>query len=111
MLLFPSSIFMILLGIIFIKTPPERINHIYDFRTKKAMKNNKNLDKAQIIYGKSTNQFFSYSLYFSVISLASDLFALITKNDNIILLSFIFQGLALCVLPFYIDFKVNKKLN
>jgi|SRR5699024_5691514 uncharacterized membrane protein len=111
MLLFPSSIFMILLGIIFIKTPPERINHIYGFRTKKAMKNQKNWDKAQIIYGKYTKQFFSYSLYFSVISLVLDIFALITKKDNIILWSFIFQALTLCVLLFYIDFKVNKKLN
>ncbi|EJE11701.1 SdpI family protein [Staphylococcus epidermidis] len=111
MLLFPSSIFIILLGIIFIKTPPESRNHIYGFRTKKSMKNQKNWDKAQIIYGKYTKQFFSYSLYFSLMPLALDIFALITKNDNTIFWSFIFQGLILCILLFYINFKVNKELN
>ena len=111
MLLFPSSIFIILLGIIFIKTPPESRNYIYGFRTKKSMKNQKNWDKAQIIYGKYTKQFFSYSLYFSLMPLALDIFALITKNDNTIFWSFIFQGLILCILLFYINFKVNKELN
>ncbi|MDW5472682.1 SdpI family protein [Staphylococcus equorum] len=75
------------------------------------MKNQKNWDKAQIIYGKYTKQFFSYSLYFSLMPLVLDIFALITKNDNIIFWSFIFQGLILCILLFYINFKVNKKLN
>ena len=111
MLLFPSSIFMILLGVLFIKTPPKNINHIYGFRTKNSMKNQKNWDKAQIISGKYTKQFFSYSLYFSVIPLALDIFALITKNDDIILWSIIFQGLILCILLFYIIPKVNKELN
>lgn len=75
------------------------------------MKNQKNWDKAQTIFGKYTKQFFSYSLYFSVIPLILDIFALITKNDNIIFWSFIFQGLILCNLLFYINFKVNKELN
>ncbi|PTF27141.1 hypothetical protein BUY19_07670 [Staphylococcus cohnii] len=111
MLLFPSSIFMILLGIIFIKNPPKKRNHIYGFRTKKSMKNQKNWDKAQIVYGIYTKQFFHYSLYFALLLLALDIFALITKNDNIILWSFIIQGLTLCTLLFYIIPKVDKKLD
>src|SRR5699024_11699875 len=111
MILFPSSIFMIFLGVVFIKSPPKNRNHIYGYRTKKSMKNQKNWDKAQIIYGIYTKQFFYYSLCFSLVPLSLDIFALITKNDNIILWSFIFQGLTLCTLLFYINFKVNKRLK
>ncbi|OIS49681.1 hypothetical protein A4A28_07855, partial [Staphylococcus hominis] len=48
MLLFPSSIFMILLGNLIIKNPPKKINRFYGFRTKKSIKTQHNWDKGQI---------------------------------------------------------------
>ncbi|SIH49122.1 Uncharacterised protein [Mycobacteroides abscessus subsp. abscessus] len=48
MLLFPSSIFMILLGNLIIKNPPKKINRFYGFRTKKSIETQHNWDKGQI---------------------------------------------------------------
>lgn len=47
MALFPSSIFLFMLGNLFVHYPPEHINHYWGFRTKKSMKNNKNWKIAQ----------------------------------------------------------------
>ena len=51
MLLFLSSIFMIFLGNLILKNPPEKINYFYGFRTKKSMKTQENWYKAQINCG------------------------------------------------------------
>ncbi|ARB39714.1 SdpI family protein [Mammaliicoccus sciuri] len=111
MLLLPSSIFMILLGELMIKNPPENINHFYGFRTKKSMKTQKNWNKAQIICGKYTKQIFRYSLYISLILIVLDIYSLITKKENIILYSTIIQSVTLCIFLLYMIIKTNKKLD
>ncbi|MCE0456064.1 SdpI family protein [Staphylococcus haemolyticus] len=111
MLLFLSSIFMIFLGDLFVKNPPKKINHFYGFRTKKSMKTQENWYKAQITCGLYLKQFFKYSLYFSVIFIILDIFSLIAKKENIILLSVIIQSIILCTLLLYIIPKTNKKLD
>lgn len=111
MLLFPSSIFMIFLGNLILKNPPERINYLYGFRTKKSMKNQENWYKAQIICGLYLKYFFKFSLCFSVIFIVLDAFSLITTKENIILWSVIIQSIILCVLLLYIIPKTNKKLD
>lgn len=111
MLLFPSSIFMILLGNLIIKNPPKKINRFYGFRTKKSIKTQHNCDKGQIICGKYIKHFFSYSLYFSIIPIALDIFFLIIKRENILLWSIIIQSIILCILLLYVIPKTNKKLD
>ncbi|HDA2022127.1 TPA: SdpI family protein [Staphylococcus aureus] len=111
MLLFPSSIFMIFLGHLILKNPPEKINHFYGFRTKKSMKTQENWYKAQIICGLYLKHFFKYSLGFSVIFIILDAFSLITNKESIIQWSVIIQSIILCVLLLYIIPKTNKKLD
>ncbi|MDS3867172.1 SdpI family protein [Staphylococcus hominis] len=111
MLLFPSSIFMILLGSLIIKHPPKKINYFYGFRTKKSIKSQHNWDKGQIICGKYIKHFFSYSLYFSIIPIALDIFFLIIKRESILLWSIIIQSIILCTLLLYVITKTNKNLD
>ena len=111
MLLFLSSIFMIFLGNLILKNPPEKINYFYGFRTKKSMKTQENWYKAQINCGLYLKHFFKYSLCFSVIFIILDAFSLITNKENIIQWSVIIQSIILCVLLLYIIPKTNKKLD
>ncbi|MGW9989447.1 SdpI family protein [Staphylococcus hominis] len=110
MLLFSSSIFFILLGNLFIKNPPKQKNYFYGFRTKKSMKNQKNWNKSQVIYGQYTQCFFKYIFYVSLIFLILDIYGIII-SQNIIFWSTIIQSILLCILLFFINFLVNKKLN
>lgn len=110
MVLFPSSIFMLLLGIIFSQSPPKDINYFYGFRTKKSMKNQKNWKEAQTNFGKYTKKVFSYNTYFSLTTITLDIIAIIIKKDNLLIWSTIIQSLILCFLLFYIYYKVNKRL-
>lgn len=111
MVLFPSSIFMLLLGIIFSQSPPKDINYLYGFRTKKSMKNQKNWEKAQTNFGKYTKNVFGYSTCFSLITIFFDIISIIIKSDNLLICSTVIQFSILCLLLFYIYYKVNKKLT
>ncbi|MFS2236916.1 SdpI family protein [Staphylococcus hominis] len=105
MILFSSSIFYIIRQSIY-KESSKTKNYIYSFRIKKAMKNQKNWNKSQIIYGQYTQCFFKYTFYVSLIFLILDIYGVII-SQNIIFWSTIIQS----ILLFFINFLVNKKLN
>ncbi|WP_149806670.1 SdpI family protein, partial [Salmonella enterica] len=66
MILFPSSLILLLLGNLFVQLPPQKMNNYFGFRTKKSMKNDNNWKKAQIEFGLKSRKIFMYTSIFSI---------------------------------------------
>ena len=73
MVLFPSNIFLFLLGKLFIQSPPKEINDYWGFRSKSSMKSKENWEKAQKEFGIQSEKLFKYTSLFSLIFLLIDL--------------------------------------
>lgn len=111
MVLFPSSIFLFILGKIFRQSPPEKINNYWGFRSKKSMKNQDNWNKAQKEFGIQSEKLFMYTSLFSLTILLVDVLLIVYSKDNLLILSLVIQSIILISLLLIIYLDVNKKLN
>lgn len=111
MLLFPSSIFLFILGRLFRQLPPEKINNYWGFRSKKSMKNQDNWIKAQKDFGIQSEKLFMYTSLFSLTILLVDILLIIYSKDNLLISSLVIQSIILISLLLIIYIDVNKKLN
>lgn len=111
MALFPASLFMLILGNLFYQSPPNERNHLWGFRTKKAMKNDENWHKAQLEFGRYSKKFFSYTSLFSITFLTLDILSLVLTRDTLLTISLLIQTCILIVLFIYIFRVVNGKLS
>ncbi|MEJ7185402.1 SdpI family protein [Staphylococcus epidermidis] len=111
MVLFPSSIFLFILGKLFIQYPPEKINNYWGFRSKKSMKNDENWKKAQKEFGIQSKKIFMYTSLFSLTFLLMDILLIIYGNDIGLILSLIIQSVVLVLLLLLLYLNINKKLN
>lgn len=111
MVLFPSSIFLFMLGKLFIQSPPKEINNYWGFRTKKSMDNNENWKKAQKEFGIQSQKLFMYTSLFSLTLLLIDILLIIYNKSNILTLSLIIQSVVLILLLLLLYLNINKKLD
>lgn len=111
MILFQSSVFLYILGVLFHHNPPKKINKFWGFRTKKSMKNTEMWQKAQKEYGEQSQRLFMYSSLFSASLLILDIFSLIFDKEVLFLTSIILQSIILVLLLIILFYKVNNKLD
>ncbi|MGV3274744.1 SdpI family protein [Staphylococcus sp. 11261D007BR] len=110
MVLFPSSIFLFMLGNLFVHYPPEHINNYWGFRTKKSMKNNKNWKIAQKEFGIQSKQLYMYTSLFSLPLLLIDILLIIFYSDTILILSLVIQSVLLVLSLMLLYLNIHKKL-
>ncbi|HAB0417303.1 TPA_asm: hypothetical protein GIN39_15280 [Listeria monocytogenes] len=112
MVLFPSSIFLFLLGKLFIQSPPKEINNYWGFRSKYSMKSKENWEKAQKEFGIQSKKLFKYTSLFSLTLLLIDILLIFySSSDNFLILSLIIQSIVLILLLVLLYLNINKKLN
>ncbi|HCX9014050.1 MULTISPECIES: SdpI family protein [Staphylococcus] len=111
MVLFPSSIFLFLLGKLFIQSPPKEINNYWGFRSKSSMKNKENWEKAQKEFGIQSEKLFKYTSLFSLTLLLMDIILIFYSSDNFLVLSLIIQSIVLILFLVLLYLNVNKELN
>lgn len=61
-------LFMLVLGIVFLKFPPKKINYLYGYRTNRSMKTQEVWDAANIFSAKALIKISLWSLVFPVFS-------------------------------------------
>ena len=99
MLLFPMSLFMIVVGISYSKTYPKERNRWYGFRSKKSMKNDEIWLKAQFLFIQYNKSIFKYSAMFSVVFVICDIALIILKLEDQLMGSILIQtGIILILL-------------
>ncbi|GGG95964.1 SdpI family protein [Staphylococcus pragensis] len=99
MLLLPLGIMMGIFGYIFKNSPPKERNLLYGYRTKKALANDENWMKAQILFSK-------YTLKYLSIVIVSGIF----DRNNLFYVLLIIEIVIMVWYLFIIYFKVEKKL-
>ena len=63
---FSTGIIFVIAGLILLKFPPKKINHLYGYRTKNSMEDQERWDFAQVF---SSKLMIKYGLYLSLISI------------------------------------------
>lgn len=111
MLLFPSSILLLLLGKLFQQIPPDYINHFYGFRTKKSKKSKENWILAQKEYSQQSTKLFTYTAFLSCVWLLADIIFVFMDNETPMMVSIILQTIVLLGLLFMLYLNVNNKLE
>ncbi|RIN78926.1 SdpI family protein [Staphylococcus simulans] len=111
MVLFPSSIFLWILGKLFQQVPPDDINHFWGFRTKKSKKNKENWMLAQKEYGEQSTKVFMYTVFASFFWLLADIVFLFLDNDTFMIVSVLLQSIVLLGLLLMLYLNVNNKLE
>lgn len=101
---------MILLALIFTHTYPKEKNYFYGFRTKKSMQNEENWIKAQLYFVDYTKKIFKYSAILGLLFLILDIFIIIFKNEDVLIVSILTQTGLLFILLFLLYWIVNRKL-
>lgn len=99
MLLLPLGIMMGIFGYIFKNSPPKERNLLYGYRTKKALANDENWMKAQILFSK-------YTLKYLSIVIVSGIF----DRNNLFYVLLIIEIVIMVWYLFIIYFKVEKSL-
>ncbi|MGN5884216.1 SdpI family protein [Staphylococcus simulans] len=111
MVLFPSSIFLLILGKLFQQIPPDDINPFWGFRTKKSKKNKENWILAQKEFSLQSINMFKYAAFISFFWLLADIAFLFLNNDKIMVISVLLQSLILLGLLVVLYINVNNKLD
>lgn len=111
MTLLPCSLMSVLIGRLFLNVPPQQINYFFGFRSRKAMKNQENWDRAQKLFAELFEKVFRYTLMVSVVIFVMDIAFLIAGYDNLLLTSVISQAIILFVLCFAVYWHVNRQLD
>ena len=110
MLLFPMSLFMIVVGISYSKTYPKERNRWYGFRSKKSMKNDEIWLKAQFLFIQYNKSIFKYSAMFSVVFVICDIALIILKLQDQLMGSILIQTGIILILLGALHWIVNRKL-
>lgn len=110
LLLFPMSLFMIVVGISYNKTYPKERNRWYGFRSKKSMKNDEIWLKAQFLFIQYNKSIFKYSAMFSVVFVICDIALIILKLEDQLMGSILIQTGIILILLGALHWIVNRKL-
>lgn len=111
MVLFPSSMFLWILGKLFQQVPPDDINHFWGFRTKKSKKNKENWMLAQKEYGEQSTKVFMYTVFASFFWLLADIVFLFLDTHTFMIVSVLLQSILLLGLLLMLYLNVNNKLE
>ncbi|ELP8701838.1 SdpI family protein [Staphylococcus pseudintermedius] len=111
MILFSSCLFLFLLAIAFQHNPPQEINYLIGFRTKKSMKNQKNWEIAQVAFAHQMKVISGYTALCSILLCIVDIVLIVLDNDVLFVASMVTQAIVLIGILLAVYLKVNKKLD
>lgn len=110
MLLLPLGIMMGIFGYIFKNSPPKERNLLYGYRTKKALANDENWMKAQILFSKYTLKYLSIVIVSGILALIIEILSGIFDRNNLFYVLLIIEIVIMIWYLFIIYFKVEKRL-
>ncbi|UXR71742.1 SdpI family protein [Staphylococcus sp. IVB6238] len=111
MILLISSFISLMITRLFVGAPPIHMNYFSGFRSKKAMKSQKNWERAQKLYTELFVKACHYTWVVSVVPLIIDIALLIMNNDKLFITSIISQVIIFFLVHFVVYWKVNRQLD
>lgn len=111
MILLIGSFISLMITRLFVGAPPIHMNYFSGFRSKKAMKSQKNWDRAQKLYAELFVKACRYMLVVSVVPLIIDIALLVMNNDKLFITSFISQTIIFLLVHFVVCWKVDRQLD